>query len=181
MFVPLSDCRAEDDGTYTYHHGTKDGATVSEDVDTATNADPSMGTNFYVHVENGIDPDGSTSEEVVPGKTDDGRVEYEVTIATKATYQLKATVPMYVCMYGYRGTGNIIAPDSDAYQLKNYSTSNSAASATIVDITKVTHYAKIYDENHSDDTLFSISYDSGEKKYTTWYSNPAFLEDGKTP
>lgn len=181
VFVPLSECRAEDDGTYTYHHGTKDGATVSEDVDTATNADPSMGTNFYVHVENGIDPDGSTSEEVVPGKTDDGRVEYEVTIATKATYQLKATVPMYVCMYGYRGTGNIIAPDSDAYQLKNYSTSNSDASATIVDITKVTHYAKIYDENHSDDTLFSISYDSQAKKYTYWYSNPAFMSDGKTP
>ena len=181
VFVPLNECRAEDDGTYTYHHGTKDSATVSEDVDTATNADPSMGTNFYVHVENGIDPDGSTSEEVVPGKTDDGRVEYEVTIATKATYQLKATVPMYVCMYGYRGTGNIIAPDSDAYQLKNYSTSNSDASATIVDITKVTHYAKIYDENHSDDTLFSISYDSQAKKYTYWYSNPAFMSDGKTP
>ncbi len=95
VFVPLSECRAEDDGTYTYHHGTKDGATVSEDVDTATNADPSMGTNFYVNIKNGLDPDGSTSEEVVPGKTDDGRVEYEVTIATKATYQLKATVPSH--------------------------------------------------------------------------------------
>lgn len=181
VFVPLSECHAENDGSYTYQHGTKDGATVSKDVDTATNVDPSMGTNFYVNIQNGIDPDGSTSEEVVPGKTDDGRVEYEVTVATKATYQLKATVPMYVCMYGYRGTGNIITPDSDAYQLKNYSTSNSNASATIVDITKVTHYAKIYDENHSDDTLYSISYDSQTKKYTYWYSNPAFKEDGKTP
>lgn len=181
VFVPLSECHAEKDGTYIYHHGTKDGATVSKDVDTATNANPSMGTNFYVHVENGIDPDGSTSEEIVPGKTNDGRVEYEVTIATKSTYQLKATVPMYVCMYGYRGTGNIIAPDADAYQLKNFSTSNSDASATIVDITKVTHYAQIYDENHSNDTLYSISYDSKAKKYTYWYSNPAFMEDGKTP
>ena len=62
-----------------------------------------MGTNFYVNIKNGLDPSGSASEEVVPGKTDDGRVEYEVTIATKATYQLKATVPMYICMYGYRG------------------------------------------------------------------------------
>lgn len=181
VFVPLSECRAENNGTYTYHHGTKDGATVSEGVDTATNADPSMGTDFYLHIANGIDPDGTTSEEVVPGKTDDGRVEYEVTVSTKATYQLKATVPMYVCMYGYRGTGNVITPDADAYQLKNYSTNNSAASATIVDITKLTHYAKIYDENHSNETLYSIAYDADAKQYTYWYSNPAFMADGKTP
>lgn len=181
VFVPLSDCHAESDGTYTYYHGTKDSATVSKDVDTATNADPSMGTDFYINIANGIDPDGSTSEEVVPGKTDDGRVEYEVNIATKATYQLKATVPMYVCMFGYRGTGNVVTPTSDAYQLKNYSTNNSAASATIVDITKLTHYAKIYDENHSNENLYSIAYDANAKQYTYWYSNPAFMEDGKTP
>ena len=57
VFVPLSECHQTESGDYEYYHGTKDSATVSEDVDTATNEDPTMGTDFYLHVENGIDPD----------------------------------------------------------------------------------------------------------------------------
>lgn len=174
-FVPLSECSLN--GTqYEYNHGTKDGATVSTDVDTATNADPEMGTQFYVNVENGIDPDGPEREETVNGTTNDPRIAYDITVSTKTTYQLNATVPMYVCMYGFRGTGNIVTPDKSAYQLKNYSTVNSNSSATITDITKVTHYAKIYDENHSDEKIHTIGYNVKTGKYTYWYSKPTQLE-----
>lgn len=57
-YVLLTNCHQDDAGVYTYYHGTKDAATVSEDVDTATNEKPNMSTDFYVNVENGIDPDG---------------------------------------------------------------------------------------------------------------------------
>ena len=181
-FVALSECHDEGDGTYTFYHGTKDSATVSSDVDTVTNEDPTMGTQFYINIENGIDPDGPDREEVVTGQaTADPRVEYDVTVSTKTNYQLNATIPMYVCMYGFRGTGDVVTPTSDAYQMKNYSTINENSKATIVDITKLTHYARIYDENHSDEKLFSIAYDAGTGEYTYWYSNPAFMEDGVTP
>lgn len=176
-FVALDECHDEGDGTFTFYHGTKDSATVSEDVDTATNDDPSMGTQFYINIEDGIDPDGPSKEEVVNPGTDDARVEYEVTVSTKTNYQLNATVPMYVCMYGFRGTGSVVTPSKDAYQLKNYSTINENSKATIVDITKLTHYARIYDENHSDENLYAIAYDAGT--YTYWYSNPGDEELAK--
>ena len=173
-YVDLNDCHKDATGdNYTWYHGTSDSATVSSDVDTATNDDPTMGTQFYINVENGIDPDGTTTDETKNATTADPRVDYDITVTTKSTYQLKATVPMYVCMYGYRGTGNVITPSQDAYQLKNYSTENQNSSATVTDITKITHYAKIYDENHSDERLFSIAYDAGAKKYTYWYSDPS--------
>lgn len=178
-FVALSDCHDEGNGTYTWYHGTSDSATVSEDVDKATNTDPTMGTQFYLNIENGIDPDGTTEEDKVEAGTADERVDYEITVGTKTTYQLNATVPMYVCMYGFRGTGNVVTPDSDAYRLKNMSTINRASSASILDIVKVTHMAKIYDENHSDETLYSIAYDEETGSYTYWYSNPAFTATGK--
>ena len=140
-FVAMSDCRDMGDGSFTFIHGTKDSAAVSEEVDTATNDDPTMSTQFFVNIENGIDPDGPHSEETVIPGTDDPRVEYEVTVSNKTAYQLKATVPMHVCMYGFRGDGSIVTPTKDAYQLKNYSTINEGSKATIVDITKLTHYA----------------------------------------
>lgn len=173
-FVALSDCR-NTAGAYTFIHGTKDGASVSEEVDTATNADPTMSTRFFVHVENGIDPDGPRTEETLVPGTADARVEYEVTISTKTAYQLKATVPMFVCMYGFRGDGSIITPSKDAYQLKNYSTINEASKATVVDITKLTHYARIYDENHSNEELSAIAFNTNTGEYRYWYGkNPSF-------
>ena len=174
QFVALSDCRDMKDGTYQFLHGTKDGASVSNNVDTATNKDPTMATQFFVHVENGVDPDGpSTEETLVPG-TDDPRVEYEITVSTKTSYQMRATVPMYVCMYGFRGDGSIVTPTKDAYQLKNYSTVNEGAKASIVDITKLTHYARIYDENHTNDELTAIAYNTADGSYRYWYGkNPA--------
>ena len=172
-FVALSDCRDMGDGSFTFIHGTKDSATVSEEVDTATNDDPTMSTQFFVNIENGIDPDGPHTEETVVPGTDDPRVEYEVTVSTKTAYQLKATVPMYVCMYGFRGDGSIVTPTKDAYQLKNYSTINEGSKATIVDITKLTHYARIYDENHSDEELTAIAFNTNDGSYRYWYGkNP---------
>ena len=180
-FVALSDCHDDGDGTYTWYHGTTDGATVSEDVDTATNSDPTMSTQFYVNIENGLDPDGTTEEDKGTAATADDRVEYEITVATKSTFNLKTTVPLYVCMYGYRGTGNVITPTKDAYQLNNYSTKLGSAEGKIVDIVRITHFAKIYDEDHSNEELYSIAYDADSKTYTYWYSDPAFKEDGTTP
>ncbi len=173
-FVALSDCRDMGDGSFTFIHGTKDSAAVSEEVDIADNKTPLMSTQFFLNIENGIDPDGPHTEETLVPGTDDPRVEYEVTVSTKTAYQLKATVPMYVCMYGFRGDGSIVTPTKDAYQMKNYSTINEASKATIVDITKLTHYAKIYDENHSDEELSAIAYNTNDGSYRYWYGkNPS--------
>ena len=172
VFVPLSECY-QNGGNYYFSHGTKDGATVSESVDTADNQDPTMGTDFYLRVENGIDPDGPSKEDVVPGvATGDERVSYDITVQTKSSYQLNATIPAYVCMYGYRGTGTVVTPTSDAYQLKNYSTMNMDSKATIVDIVKVTKFTQILDEDHSNETLAAIAYNATSKEYMWWYSMP---------
>lgn len=176
VFVPLSECHQTESGDYEYYHGTKDSATVSEGVDTATNEDPTMGTDFYLHVENGIDPDGPSKEDIVVEVTDDSRVSYEFTIRTKSSYQLNATIPMYVCMYGYRGTGTVVTPSSEAYKLKNYSTVNMDSNATVVDIVKLTSYSQIVDTEHSDETLAAIAYNAAQGKYMWWYSMPSESE-----
>lgn len=170
VFIPMTDAYLGDDSNYYFSHGTQDGATVSEEVDTATNKDPQMGTDFYLRVENGIDPDGPSKEDVVPGQTTaDDRISYDITVQTKASYQLNATVPAYVCMYGYRGTGTVVTPTSEAYQLKNYSTMNMDSKATIVDIVKVTKMTQILDEDHSNETLTAIAYNTDSKQYMWWY------------
>ena len=170
-FVDLSLCSDNGDGTYSFFHGTEDSATVSKDVDTVDNNKSTIETQFSINIENGIDPDGTEKEEVVKSNADEF-VDYEITVATKTSYQLKATVPMYVCMYGYRGTGNVITPSKDAYRIKNYSTITGAAEARIVDIAKVTHMTKLFDEDHSDEEIFAIAYDAAAKTYTYWYSDP---------
>lgn len=176
-FVDLTLCH-EDGGVYTWYHGTSDAAAVSSDVDTATNADNSMGTDFYVYVDkDAIDPSGTTSEDKVLAGTADSRVDYEITVSTKASYQLNVTVPLYVCMYGYGGDGNIVEPTADAYQLKNYSTSNADTSATIVDVTKLTHLTRIYDEDHSNEELYAIAYNTTTGAYMYWYSQPTVTLD----
>lgn len=176
VFVPLADCTQTPQGTYEYRHGTKDEATVSTDVDTATNSDPNMGTDFYINIQNGIDPDGPSKDDTINGSTDDERVSYDITVRTKTSYQLNATVPMYVCMYGYRGTGNVVTPDSDAYKLKNYSTVNNSSNATITEIVKLTKYSQILDNNHSNEQLAAIAYNKKTGEYIWWYSKPSEKE-----
>ncbi len=172
-FVDLSLCAQGQDGTLWWTHGTADGATVSGEVDTADNTDPTLSTQFHMNIENGIGPDTPDHEVVIPGASDDQRVGYDITVATKAGYQLSVTVPMYVCMYGYRASGSVITPQPDSYMLKNTSVKNAGNEATIVDIVKVTHYAKIYDENHSDEELHSIAYNKQTNEYRYWYSAPS--------
>lgn len=55
----------------------------------------------------------------------------------------------------------------------SYSTINEGSKATIVDITKLTHYARIYDENHSDEELTAIAFNTNDGSYRYWYGkNP---------
>lgn len=171
-FVPVAECREEQDGSLNFVHGTQDSAVVSSDVDTAlagdfgddgVKNDNDLGTDFYLNIENGIDPDGMTVEGHKIAATDDGRISYDITVQTKTTYQLKATVPMYVCMYGYRGTGTVVTPNSDAYQLKNYSTIKNDESATIVDIVKLTTFTQVLDQDHSDENIYAVAYKEGEE------------------
>lgn len=168
--VSLADC-IKDGGAYYYDHGTKVGATVSEEVDTATNQDPSMSTDFYINIEDGIDPDGIPTEGVKVKASTEDRVKYEITVATKTTYQLNATVPMYVCMYGYRGTGNVVTPTQDAYQMKNYSTYNENTDATITELVMLTQYTQLLDQEHSDENIHTIAY-TRDGGYEWWYSAP---------
>ena len=173
-FVPLSECHRNGDGSYEYYHGTADSATISEDVDQATNQDPTMGTDFYLNIQNGIDPDGENErEEEVIATTADNRISYEITIQTKSAYQLNATVPAFVCMYGYRGSGDVVTPTSDAYKLKNYSTVNFDDKATVVDIVKLTQFSQILDTEHSDEKLAAIAFNKNTEQYVWWYSMPA--------
>ena len=179
-FVKISDCQ-EANGKVNWNHGTADEAKVSDDtkangVDTASNEDPTMSTQFYIYLDNNseIPEETPPTEEEHPGvATDDGRVEYDITVATVNHVNVKATVPLYVCMYGFRSTGNVVTPTKDAYQLRNYSTIDKNSRTYIADIAKVTHYSRIYDADHSNDELFAIAYDATTKSYTYWYSDPA--------
>ena len=173
--VSLGDC-IKNAGEYSYDHATKASATVSEEVDTATNGDPSMSTDFYINIQDGIDPEGVITEGVKVKGTDDDRVNYEITVAAKTTYQLSATVPMYVCMYGFRGTGNIVTPTKDAYKIENKSTYNENTDATITGIVMLTEYTQIIDGEHSDDNLHTIAF-TKDGGYVWWYSTPTINAD----
>lgn len=187
-YVKISDCQ-QTQGGVNWNHGTADEAKVSDDTkaegtDTATNEDPTMSTQFYIYLDNDteIPPETPPTEEEHKGvSTDDGRVEYDITVATVNHVNMKATVPLYVCMYGFRSTGNVVTPTKEAYQLRNYSTIDKNSRTYIADIVKVTHYSRIYDADHSNDELFSIAYDAASKTYTYWYSDPAATPGWKQP
>lgn len=187
-YVKISDCQ-QTQGGVNWNHGTADEAKVSDDTkaegtDTATNEDPTMSTQFYIYLDNDteIPSDTPPTEEEHKGvSTDDGRVEYDITVATVNHVNMKATVPLYVCMYGFRSTGNVVTPTKDAYQLRNYSTIDKNSRTYIADIVKVTHYSRIYDADHSNDELFSIAYDATSKTYTYWYSDPSTTQGWQQP
>ena len=126
-FVKISDCQ-EANGKVNWNHGTADEAKVSDDtkangVDTASNEDPTMSTQFYIYLDNNseIPEETPPTEEEHPGvATDDGRVEYDITVATVNHVNVKATVPLYVCMYGSNSSGAVVEPTN--YRITNYST-----------------------------------------------------------
>lgn len=88
-YVKISDCQ-QTQGGVNWNHGTADEAKVSDDTkaegtDTATNEDPTMSTQFYIYLDNDteIPPETPPTEEEHKGvSTDDGRVEYDITVAT---------------------------------------------------------------------------------------------------
>ena len=55
-----------------------------------------------------------------------------LTVHPQLRFQLKATVPMYVCMYGYRGDGEVVEPEN--YGITNYS--NGAIKVTDVTVSE---------------------------------------------
>ena len=169
-FVSLDECELVN-GHYKYVHGTSDGATISREEDSTKEGDNEIGTQFFINIEDGMDFDGLITETNVTSNSTDPRVSYKIVVAQKETYQIKATVPMYVCMYGFRGTGNIITPSEDAYGILNYSTKKYGTEKSIQEIVMSVKMAQIYDENHSNEKLYAIAYKEGEG-YTYWYSEP---------
>lgn len=171
-FVALTDCIQDGDGNYFYVHGTEESAAVSIDVDETSEGDNQIGTEFWLRVEKGLSPDGPSVDITTDGATADERINYEIVSKVKTNYQLDATVPMYVCMYGYAGDGEVVTPTSDSYKLKNYSTITQGKTATITDIVKLTTMTKIIDTEHSDENLAAIAYNAETGAYMWWYSMP---------
>ena len=88
------------------------------------NRNPDTGRTLHViPVENGL---GETVENYtlsyLPGV---------IKVHPRIRYDLKASVPMYVCMYGYRGTGDVVTPTT--YGITNY-TSNLDIRVTDIDV-----------------------------------------------
>jgi hypothetical protein len=107
-------------------HGTADTAEIGADG-TFTQEDGANyngKTQFYINV----DKDGTGTKIEIPDpedvKVDDpsGACHYELEWTRHREATIKATVPLYVCMYGYGGTGEVVTPEQDAYQIKNDST-----------------------------------------------------------
>jgi len=181
-YMLLSECRTTKTAPklYLYCHATEDGATVSNSTDNFFNvtddadSNDMMSTQVSINVRRVYDPEGNVTERVVRASSLDSRVNYDVTIATKRAYQLKATVPMYVCMYGYRGTGSIITPDSSVYSINNYSTIKQSDNATVNDIVKVTEMTVMKDDDHGADTVYAVGcLDEAAGVYYYWFSKPS--------
>lgn len=175
VFVKLDDCVKAGEG-YTFAHATADGALVSGKVDTATSADPSMGTDFYLRVDNNFKPE---AERVEPnfGRADKW-VSYDIDVAIETKYNLEATIPMYVCMYGYRATGEVVTPTKEQYAMKNYSSINYGNKAYIKDVRKHTIYTSVFDKDHSNEKIHTIVYMEDKDAYAWFYGAPT-VEDIK--
>lgn len=180
VFVKLDECVLGDDGSYTFNHATADGALVSGKVDTATSEKPHMGTDFYIRVDDELPPPPET-ERLEPdfGRADKW-VSYDITVAIETKYKMEATIPMYVCMYGYRETGEVVTPKKEQYVMKNYSSVCYGENAYIKDVVKNTIYTPIVDKNHSFENLFLIAYAEDKDQYMWFYGEPTVkdINDG---
>lgn len=170
VFVKLDECVKEADGSYTFGHATADGALVSGEVDTADSKDPSMGTDFFLRVDNNFKPE---AERVEPDfARADKWVSYDIDVAIETKYNLEATIPMYVCMYGYRATGEVVTPTKDQYVMKNYSSINYGNKAYIKDVRKHTIYTPVFDQDHSNEKIHTIVYMEDLDMYAWFYGAP---------
>lgn len=121
----------EDPDDYIEHdvdgdeHGTTEGALIGDEGDFADDGDNVTGsTQFYLN----IDKDANHTDDTIIIKdadTTEGYINvchYDIEYSTQLESHIRATVPLYVCMYAYGGTGEVITPDEDAYAIENEST-----------------------------------------------------------
>lgn len=172
--VSLQHCEFDipDDAWY-FDHGHEKNATISVPVDSATNDKPtlSVGVNAYSSV--GIHNDSKQEETMYSLDSAYRNVSYEVYVTESNNYQLKATVPMYICMFGYSGNGSVITPNSDAYKITNYSTVTENEKASISHITRLIKYTPIYDDDNANMKVVAVSYDETTGLYKFYSTLPA--------
>lgn len=132
--------------------GSNTGAEVSTGTDLMGNGageTTSGSTDFYINV----DKDATGGEVIIPGeeiiKGADGVCHYEVTWNYEKGTKLSVTVPLYVCMYGYGGNGQVVTPAENAYQMTNNSTYTDKRTADSV----IACYAVTKIESEAEHTL----------------------------
>jgi hypothetical protein len=114
-------------------HGTSTEAIVEDDTSDNDGSNPgfqydnnnnvSSYTDMYINIDKDADNDTVIIPDVVIAEANKyGVCHYEFNWETKRKAEISATVPLYVCMYGYGGTGNVITPGKTAYSIKNNST-----------------------------------------------------------
>jgi hypothetical protein len=124
-------------------HGDKTDALLGPD---GQFENQSGSTQFYIN----IDKDATsgkveiTEPSIEPGN-DDGEVcHYYIERKVTKESKISATVPLYVCMYGYGGDGRVVTPGTDAYQITNESTYSVSEEVTLINpcypVTKIIPY-----------------------------------------
>jgi hypothetical protein len=108
-------------------HGESDKALVSDDSYFDKDGNNVAGaTQFYINIDKDGDNDRSEivfAPELVPvSVSSEIYCHYDIEWTVSRSSYISATVPLYVCMYGYGGSGNVITPSADKYSIKNEST-----------------------------------------------------------
>lgn len=107
-------------------YGTKDAAGVGPQTQMQKTDEEDIvnyrgSTQFYINV----DKDGTDGDIDIPDPEDvpgaGGICHYEIGWMINRSTNVSVTVPLYVCMYGYGGSGKVVAPTGDAYHMENES------------------------------------------------------------
>jgi hypothetical protein len=145
----------EHDSSGSTHGTTKDALVSDEDSFERDGVNDNGETTFYLDIDKDADSDKVVIKDnvSVPVDLDTGICHYDLEWTTERTAQIKATVPLYVCMYGYGGTGEVVTPADDAYYISNESTYSD-----IKKVTNITPYYKVtkiqsQDEYVTEDTI----------------------------
>lgn len=105
-------------------YGTKDAAGVGPQTQMQKTDEEDIvnyrgSTQFYINV----DKDGTDGDIDIPDPEDvpgaGGICHYEIGWMINRSTNVSVTVPLYVCMYGYGGSGKVVAPTGDAYYMTN--------------------------------------------------------------
>jgi hypothetical protein len=93
----------------------------STDNPSPVTMDETTNLTFTLHNANAITQDGEAG--TLQLKLKIGEVYSSIIKITIHRYptQINATIPLYVCMYGYGGDGKVVTPSSDAYSIVNNS------------------------------------------------------------